>query len=70
MNPLLLSQTNRESSVTECTLKGETNTTYFQVSHSDLRNTFENIDEKEAGKGGAEFPPDPFPPRLPCGAGL
>jgi hypothetical protein len=43
-----------------CTLKGEENTTSFYEPHFVLRNTFENIGEKEAGKAGAEFPPDPL----------
>ncbi len=60
MNPLLLSQTNRESFVTMCALKGEKNTNSFYEPHFVLRNTFENIDGKEAGKDGAEFPPDPL----------
>lgn len=40
-------------------LKGEENVNSFQPSYLVLQNTSENIDEKETGKGGAEFPPDP-----------
>jgi len=41
------------------------------VAYFVLRNTPKNGGEKEAGKGGAEFPPQTiFPPCLPCGAGL
>ena len=60
MNPLLFSQTNRESFVTMCTLECEANTNSFYEPHFVLQNTSENIDEKEAGKVGAEFPPDPL----------
>ena len=60
MNPLLLSQTNRESFVIMCTLKDEKNTNSFYEPHLVLQNTSENIGEKEAGKAGAEFPPDPL----------
>ena len=60
MNPLLLSQTNRESFAAICVLKSEENTIYFQSLHFVLQNTSENISKKEAGKGGAEFPPDPL----------
>jgi len=42
------------------TLKGEKNTISFYEPHLVLQNTSENIDEKEAGKVGAEFPPDPL----------
>jgi len=62
MNPLLLSQTNRESFAIMCTLKGEENTNSFYELHFVLKNTSENIDEKEAGKAGAEFPGPPFRP--------
>ena len=41
-------------------LKGEKNTNSFSEPHFVLRNTFENIGEKDAGKSGAEFPPDPL----------
>jgi len=54
MNPLLFSQTNRESFAAMCTLKGEENTNSFYEPHLVLQNTSENIGEKEAGKGGAE----------------
>jgi len=42
------------------TLKGEENTTSFQSLHLVLQNTPQNNGEKEAGKVGAEFPPDPL----------
>ena len=45
-------------------LKGEENKNTFQPSYLVLQNTSENIDEKEAGKAGAEFPPDP--PSVPA----
>jgi len=60
MNPLLLSQTNRESFVIMYMLKGQENTISFYEPHLVLQNTSENIGEKEAGKIGAEFPPDPL----------
>ena len=41
-----------------CAREGGANTTPFQVAHFALRNTPKNSGEKEAGKGGAEFPPD------------
>ena len=59
MNPLLLSQTNRESFVAMLIQKGEANTTSFYEPHLVLQNTSESIGEKEAGKVGAESPPDP-----------
>ena len=59
MNPLLFSQTNRENFATMCILKGEANTNSFYEPHLVLQNISESINEKEAGKGGAEFPPDP-----------
>jgi len=43
-----------------CTLKGEKNTNFFYEPHFVLQNTSQNNDEKEAGKVGAEFPPDPL----------
>jgi len=49
MNPLLLSQTIRESFAVMSTLKGEANTTFFQSSHFALQNTSQN-GKKEAGK--------------------
>jgi len=58
MNPLLFSQTNRESFITMCILKGEANTTSFQSSHFVLHNMSQNGGKKETGKAGAEFPPD------------
>ncbi len=60
MNPLLLSQTNRESFPVMCAYKEGTNKTFFQVLHFTLQNTPQNNGEKEAGKAGVEFPPDPF----------
>lgn len=42
-----------------CTLKGEENKNSFYEPHLCLQNTSESINVKEAGKGGAEFPPDP-----------
>jgi hypothetical protein len=59
MNPLLLSQTNRECFVAMCILKGEKNINSFYEPHFVLQNISENIGEKEVGKIGAEFPPDP-----------
>ena len=59
MNPLLFSQTNRENFSVMCAYKEGTNITLFQVSRFALQNISENIGEKEAGKAGAEFPPDP-----------
>ena len=59
MNPLLLSQTIKESFANMFILKGEENTNSFYEPHFVLQNTSESIGEKEAGKGGAEFPPDP-----------
>jgi len=59
MNPLLLSQTIRESFTTMCILKGEENKNSFYEPHLCLQNTSESINVKEAEKGGAEFPPDP-----------
>ena len=49
-----------------CAREGGANTTPFQAAHFVLRNTPQNGGEKEAGKGGAEFPPDPpsAPPAL------
>ena len=41
-------------------LKGEENVNSFQPSYLVLQNTSESIGEKEAGKVGAEFPPDPL----------
>jgi hypothetical protein len=60
MNPLLLSQTNRDSFAAMCTLKSEKNTNSFYEPHFVLQDTSESIDEKEVGKDGAEFPPDPL----------
>ena len=40
-------------------LKGEENKNSFHEPHVCLQNTSESINVKEAGKGGAEFPPDP-----------
>ena len=63
MNPLLFSQTNRESFAAMCILKGVKNTISFYEPHFVLQNISESIDEKEVGKGGAEFPPrTPFHP--------
>jgi len=59
MNPLLFSQTNRESFATMCILKGEANTNSFYEPHLVLQNISESINEKEVGKDGAEFPPGP-----------
>ncbi len=70
MNPLLFSQTNRESFPVMCAYKEVTNITFFQVSHFVLRNILQDNGEKETGKGGAEFPPDSLSPRLYFGAGL
>ena len=70
MNPLLLSQTNRESFAAMYILKGEENTNSFYEPHLVLQNTSESIGEKEAGKVGAEFPRTPLPPRLHFGSGL
>jgi len=50
-----------------CAREGGANTTPFQVAHFVLRNTPKNGDQKEAGKGGAEFPPHP-PSRPACPA--
>ena len=47
-----------------CAREGGANTTPYQVAHFALRNTPKNGGEKEAGKGGAEFPP-PDPPSAP-----
>ena len=49
-----------------CAREGGANTNPFQAAHFVLRNTPQNGGEKEAGKGGAEFPPDPpsAPPAL------
>ena len=41
-------------------LKGEKNTNFLYEPHLDLQDTSESINEKEAGKAGAEFPPDPL----------
>jgi hypothetical protein len=60
MNPLLLSQTNRESFVIMFILKGDGNTNSFYEPHLVLQNISESIGEKETGKIGAEFPPDPL----------
>ncbi len=57
---LRFSQTNRESFAAMCVLKGEENTNFFYEPHFVLQNISESIDEKEAGKDGAEFPPDPL----------
>jgi len=70
MNPLLLSQTNRESFAAMCILKGEENTNSFYEPHLVLQNISENINEEEVEKDWAEFPLDPLPPRLYFGAGL
>ena len=43
-----------------CILKGEENPNYFYELHFVLKNTSESINEKDAGKAGAEFPPDPL----------
>ena len=44
-----------------CILKGEENTNSFYEPYLVLQNTSKSIGEKEAGKGGAEFPQDPLP---------
>ena len=49
MNPLLLSQTNRESFAAMIAWGDEENTTSFQSSYFDLQNTPQNGGEKEAG---------------------
>lgn len=59
MNPLLSSQTNRESFAAMIAWGDEENTNSFYEPHLVLKNISEIISEKEAGKGGAEFPPDP-----------
>ena len=41
-------------------LKGEKNTNFLYEPHLDLQDTSESINEKEAGKAGAEFPPNPL----------
>jgi len=41
-------------------LKGEENKNSFYEPHLCLQITSESINEKEAGKAGAEFPPDPL----------
>jgi hypothetical protein len=46
-----------------CAREGGANTTPFQAAHFVLRNTPQNGGEKEAGKGGAEFPHTPFSSR-------
>jgi|GEM_PF-3545496 len=59
MNPLLSSQTNRESLAAMIAWGDVENTNSFYEPHLALQNTSESIGEKEAGKIGAEFPPDP-----------
>ena len=59
MNYLRFSQTKLGSFPVMCAREGGANTTPYQVAHFVLRNTPKNGGEKEAGKGGAEFPPDP-----------
>ena len=58
MNPLLSSQTNRESFAAMIAWGDEENTNSFYEPHLILQNTSESIGEKEARKVGAEFPPD------------
>jgi hypothetical protein len=70
MNPLLSSQTNRESFAAMIAWGDEKNTNSFYEPPLILQNTPQNGGEKEAGKIGAEFPRTPFPPRLHFGAGL
>ena len=60
MNPLLSSQTNRESFTAMIAWGDEENTNSFYEPHLILQNTPQNGGEKEAAKIGAEFPPDPL----------
>ena len=60
MNPLLSSQTNRESFAAMIAWGDEENTDSFYELHLVLQNTSESIGEEEAGKIGAESPPDPL----------
>jgi len=62
MNPLLLSQTNRESFAAMCMLKVKEDTNSFQASHSVLQDTPQNGGKKETGKAGRNSPRPPFPP--------
>ena len=57
---------NKGRKIVVCAREGGANTTPFQAAHFAWRNTPQNGGEKEAGKGGAEFPPDPpsAPPAL------
>jgi len=57
MNPLLLSQTNRENFTAMCMLKGEENTNSFYEPHLVLQNTPQNNGEKEAGEFRPDFSP-------------
>ncbi|PIU29004.1 MAG: hypothetical protein COT09_03135 [Candidatus Hydromicrobium americanum] len=54
MNPLLSSQTNRESFAAMIAWGDEENTNSFYEPHLVLQNTSESIGEKEARKVGAE----------------
>ena len=70
MNPLISSQTNRESFAAMIAWGDEENRNSFYEPHLVLQNTSESIGEEEAGKIGAESPQTPFPPRLHFGAGI